>query len=313
MGRYILKRLLLMIPVLLCVAIFIFTLMYFVPGDPAQILLGESVPDPETLALLREKMGLNKGYFGQLWDFLKALVRLDLGESYILGRNVSTDLIARFPYTLKLSIYSMILVVIIGIPLGVVSAINAGKLWDRIVMVVTLFLNSMPNFWLGLLLIVAFSVKLRVLPSSGVGHWYNYILPVVAVSVGVLASIARQTRSSMLEVVRADYVTTARSKGLSERKVIYGHALPNALIPIITVCGSRFAYTLGGSTVIESVFSIPGIGKYMVEAVNSRDYPIVRGSILFIAIAFSLTMLLVDILYAFADPRIKAQYAKKKR
>lgn len=312
MGRYIGKRLLLMIPVLFCVAIFIFTLMYFVPGDPVQILLGESVPDPETVALLRQKMGLDKGYFGQLWDFLRKLVKFDFGESYILGRNVSTDLIARFPYTLKLSIYSMIMVVIIGIPLGVYSAIKAGKIGDKIVMVVTLFLNSMPNFWLGLLLIVAFSVKIRLLPSSGVGHWYNYILPVVAISVGVLASIARQTRSSMLEVIRADYVTTARSKGLSERKVIYGHALPNALIPIITVCGNRFAYTLGGSTVIESVFSIPGIGKYMVEAVNSRDYPIVRGSILFIAIAFSLTMLLVDILYAFADPRIKAQYAKKR-
>lgn len=312
MGRYIGKRLLLMIPVLCCVAIFIFTLMYFVPGDPAQIILGESVPSEEALTELRAQLGLNKSYFGQLYDFIKDLIRLDFGTSYILGRDVTADLFARFPYTFKLSTYSMILVVIIGIPLGVLSAVHAGKLLDRVVMVVTLFLNSMPNFWLGLLLILAFSVKLGILPSSGVGHWYNYIMPVVACSVGVLASIARQTRSSMLEVIRADYVTTARSKGLSERKIVYGHILPNALIPIITVCGSRFAYTLGGSTVIETVFSIPGIGQYMIQAVNSRDYPIVRGSILFIAVVFSITMLAVDLLYAFVDPRIKAQYAKKK-
>lgn len=170
--------------------------------------------------------------------------------------------------------------------------------------------NSMPGFWLALLLVILFSVKLGWLPSNGTGGLRYYILPVIANSIGSLADIARQTRSSMLEVIRSDYVVTARSKGLLEKDVIWKHALPNALIPIITVCGSRFGFMLGGTVIIESVFSIPGIGMYMVNGINSRDYPVVQGSIIYIAFIFAFIMLITDLIYAYVDPRIKAQYVK---
>lgn len=313
MGKYILKRLLTMIPVLLTVAVLIFILMYFVPGDPVQIMLGDSAASEEMVLRVREELGLDKSFAEQLVTYLADLLKLDFGKSYIYGTDVGAELIARFPYTLKLAIASLLFTVVIGIPLGVWCALKAGKTVDKVLMVITLVLNSMPAFWLGLLLIILFSVKLNLLPSNGVAHWYSYIMPVIACSVGALAGICRQTRSSMLEVIRSDYVVTARSKGLSENTVIYGHALPNALIPIITVCGSRFGMMLGGSTVIEAVYSIPGIGQYLVSAINSRDYPVVRGSIIYIAFTFSIIMLIVDLFYAFADPRIKAQYVKTKK
>ena len=313
MGKYILKRLLQMIPVLLAVAILIFTLMYFVPGDPVQIMLGDSAASEEMVEQTRERLGLNKSYGEQLLDYLVGMLRLDFGQSYIYGTDVGKELLTRFPYTLTLAIFSLVFVGLIGIPLGVWCALHAGKAVDKILMVVTLVLNSMPAFWLGLMLIVLLTVKLGWLPSNGVATWKCWIMPVIACSLGALAGVCRQTRSSMLEVVRSDYVTTARSKGLAENKVIYGHALPNALIPIITVCGARFGMMLGGSTVIEAVYSIPGVGQYMVNAINSRDYPVVRGSIIYIAFTFSIIMLIVDLFYAFVDPRIRAQYAKSKK
>ena len=172
---------------------------------------------------------------------------------------------------------------------------------------ITLLANSMPSFWLALLLVMLFALRLKWLPSSGIGSWKNYILPVVSSSIGSLAGIARQTRASMLEVIRADYVTTARAKGLKEKAVILKHALPNALIPIITVIGGQFSFLMGGTTVIESVYSFPGLGSYIISGINNRDYPIVRGGVLYIAFTFSMMMLLIDIIYAFADPRIRAQ------
>lgn len=313
MLKYIGKRLLLMIPVLICVAILIFTLMYFVPGDPVQIMLGDYTSTPEQIEATRARLGLDKPFLIQLIDYLRGIARLDFGNSYILGNDVGGQLLQRFPRTLTLALSSLAFIVIIGVPLGVFCALNTGKLVDKILMVLTLILNSMPTFWLGLLMILLFSVKLNLLPSNGIGGPIYYVMPIIAASVGSLASITRQTRSSMLEVIRSDYVTTARSKGLNERTVIYGHALPNALIPIITVCGSYFGFSIGGTTVIETVFSIPGIGSYLVNAINSRDYPVVRGSILAIAFSFSIIMLVVDLFYAFADPRIKARYASSKK
>lgn len=313
MGKYIIKRLLTMIPVLLSVAILIFTLMYFVPGDPVQIMLGDSSPSEEMVEQTRERLGLNKSFGEQMVDYLVNLTHLEFGNSYVYGTAVGPELMSRFPYTLTLALFSLLFTIIIGIPLGIWCALNAGKAIDNILMVITLVLNSMPAFWLGLLLIVFFSVRLKWLPSNGVSSWKCWIMPVIACSVGALAGICRQTRASMLEVIRSDFVVTARSKGLSERKIIFGHALPNALIPIITVCGARFGMMLGGSTVIETVYSIPGIGLYMVNAINSRDYPVVRGSIIYIAFTFSVIMLIVDLFYAFVDPRIRAQYAKAKK
>lgn len=309
MIRYIGKRLLQMIPILLTVAILIFTLMYFVPGDPVQIMLGDTAT-PEQIAAARASFGLDKLYLVRLWNYLVGIIHLDFGTSYIQGSSVAQELFLRFPRTLTLASLSILFTIVVGIPIGIQCAIHANKLSDKVWMFLTMLGNSMPGFWLALLLVILFSVKLGWLPSNGTGGLKYYILPVIANSIGSLADIARQTRSSMLEVIRSDYVVTARSKGLLEKDVIWKHALPNALIPIITVCGSRFGFMLGGTVIIESVFSIPGIGMYMVNGINSRDYPVVQGSIIYIAFIFAFIMLITDLIYAYVDPRIKAQYVK---
>ena len=315
MLRYIGRRLLEMIPILLVVAGLIFLMMEFVPGDPVKIILGDTAT-PAQIEEVREKMGFNEPFFVRFFDFLFKALHLDFGSSYITGTSVGADLLTRFPRTFKLAIFSVLVTVILGIPIGIICAINANKISDRIWLVITLLANSMPSFWLALLLVMLFALRLKWLPSSGIGSWKNYILPVVSSSIGSLAGIARQTRASMLEVIRADYVTTARAKGLKEKAVILKHALPNALIPIITVIGGQFSFLMGGTTVIESVYSFPGLGSYIISGINNRDYPIVRGGVLYIAFTFSMMMLLIDIIYAFADPRIRAQYAnasKKKK
>lgn len=315
MLRYIGRRLLEMIPILLVVAVLIFLMMEFVPGDPVKIILGDTAT-PAQIEEVREKMGFNDPFFVRFFDFLFNALHLDFGSSYITGTSVGAELLTRFPRTFKLAIFSVLVTVILGIPIGIICAINANKISDRIWLVITLLANSMPSFWLALLLVMLFALKLKWLPSSGIGSWKNYILPVVSSSIGSLAGIARQTRASMLEVIRADYVTTARAKGLKEKAVILKHALPNALIPIITVIGGQFSFLMGGTTVIESVYSFPGLGSYIISGINNRDYPIVRGGVLYIAFTFSMMMLLIDIIYAFADPRIRAQYAnasKKKK
>ena len=309
MLRYIGKRLVQMIPVLFAVAVLTFTLMYFVPGDPVQIMLGDGAT-PEQYAAARANLGLDQPYLIRLWSYLTGILRLDFGNSYMQGSSVAKELVLRFPRTFTLSSLSILFTIMIGIPIGIQCAIRANKLSDKVWMFLTMLGNSMPGFWLALLLVLLFSVKLGWLPSNGIGGIKYYILPVVANSIGSLADIARQTRSSMLEVIRSDYVVTARAKGLAERVVIWAHALPNALIPIITICGSRFGFMLGGTVIIETVFSIPGIGTYMVNGINSRDYPIVQGSIIYIAFIFAFIMLLTDLIYAYVDPRIKAQYMK---
>ena len=309
MIRYVGKRLLQMIPILLAVAILVFTLMYFVPGDPVQIMLGDSAT-PEQIAAARTQFGLDKPYLIRLWNYLTGILHLDFGTSYTQGSSVAEELALRFPRTLTLSTLSILVTIIVGIPIGIQCAIYANKMSDKVWMFLTMLGNSMPAFWLALMLVLLFSVKLGWLPSNGTGGLEYYILPVAANSIGSLASIARQTRSSMLEVIRSDYVVTARAKGLSERKVIWNHALPNALIPIITICGSRFGFLLGGTVILETVFSIPGIGMYMVNGINSRDYPVVQGSIIYVAFIFAFIMLITDLIYAYVDPRIKAQYIR---
>ena len=302
-----------MIPILLSVAILVFSLMNFVPGDPVSIKLGGVDATPEQIQEVRESLGLNRPFVVRLLEYLKNIIfHFDFGNSYQYGRPVITELVARFPNTLILAISCVVLSVAVGIPLGVRAAIKANTLEDRVSMFSTMIFTSMPNFWLALLLILLFSVKLHWLPSSGSRAWYYYILPIIANMFGGTASVARQTRSAMLEVIRSDYIVTARSKGLSERRVIYGHALPNALIPIITVCGTMFAAMMGGTVVTETIFSIPGLGSYMINGINLRDYNVVQACIIYIAGVFSIVMLLVDLIYAYVDPRIKATYAKKK-
>jgi len=313
MKKYILKRLLWMIPVILGVTIAIFTIMYFVPGDPAVIILGAEATEAE-LQSKREALGLNRPFLIQLGSYMKnVFLHFDFGTSYITNNSITKELLARLPRTALVGFVSMLLMLIVGIPLGITAAVHQNGIGDRLCMIIALAGVSVPSFWLGLLLVITFALNLGILPASGIGGFQYYILPCVASAFGGIAGLARQSRSSMLEVIRSDYVVTARAKGLSERSVIYGHALPNALIPIITVAGSHLAHIFGGSVVIENVFSIPGIGSYMVTAVNNRDYTVVTGSVIFLAVVFSLVMLLVDIVYAFVDPRIKAQYINGKK
>ena len=313
MYRYILKRLLLMIPVLLGVTILIFTIMYFAPGDPAAQILG-STASLDQIEAKREELGLNDSYLERLGDYLSdVFLHLDFGKSYINGRSVAQDILSRYPETFTIAIFSILLALIIGIPLGVIAATHQNKLGDYISMIISLLGVSMPNFWVALMLVIWFALGLGWLPATGIGAAKFYVLPCIACAFGGIASIARQTRSSMLEVIRADYIVTARSKGQTEKKVIYRHALSNALIPVITSAAGCFGSLLGGALVIETVFAIPGLGTYMVTAINSRDYPAIQGSIFFVAFTFSIMMLLVDLIYAFVDPRIKAQYQGKVR
>lgn len=308
MGRYILKRILWLIPVILGVCIFIFTIMYFVPGDPAALLLGPGATAGE-IAVKRKELGLDHSFIIRLLDYMKRVfLHFDFGRSYTTGNVITAELIQRFPKTAVIGFVSMFLAIITGVPLGINAAVKQNGLADRICMMLALVGISVPVFWLAMMMVIVFSLNLRWLPSSGVASWTGYILPCVASSFGGMAGLARQSRSSMLEVIRSDYITTARAKGLSERDVIYRHALPNALIPIITIAGNKLALVFGGSVVIENVFSIPGIGTYMVNAVNNRDYPVVQGSVLFLAVIFAAVMVLVDLVYAYVDPRIKARY-----
>jgi peptide/nickel transport system permease protein len=302
-----------MVPVVIGVTLLIFTLMYFVPGDPAAIILGSGATEAD-LALKRAELGLNDSYAVRLGRYLSDVyLRFDFGKSYITNTSITADLIARLPRTLLLAFFCILLSVGAGVVLGVNAAVHQNGVGDRVCMFLALFGVSMPSFWMGLMLVLLFSLKLGVLPASGIGGIQYYILPAIANSFGGIATQARQTRSSMLEVIRSDYISTARGKGLSETAVIYKHALPNALIPVITLAGTSFGLMLGGTLVIETVFSIPGVGSYMIGAVNNRDYPVVQGCVIFLAITFSLVMLVVDLLYAFVNPRIRAQYEGKKR
>lgn len=308
MWKYIVKRLLWMIPVLLGIAVVIFTIMYLCPGDPATAILGNSAT-PAAIAAKRTEMGLNDPYFVQLFRYLdRVFLHFDLGSSYFYNETVMSGILSRMPYTLIIASICIFLQIVIGTPLGITAAVHQNGWADRFCMFVALLGVSLPGFWLAMMLVVLFSVNLGWLPPYGIGGIEYYILPCVANAFAGIASQARQTRSSMLEVIRSDYIVTARAKGLSEREILYKHALPNGLIPIITVVGNGMGMMLGGTVVIESVFSIPGIGMFTTNAINTRDYPVVMGGVLFLGALFSLIMLLVDVLYAYVDPRIKAQY-----
>ena len=302
-----------MLPVLLGVSLLVFTMMYFSPGDPARIILGETATDADVTAL-RHDMGLDKSFLEQYFDYVgKAAFHLDLGTSYLTRRPVATEIWARFPTTMLLTILSVTLSVLLGIPAGIVSATRQYSIFDNAVMAFALVGVSMPNFWQGLVLILIFSVSLGWLPSSGFYGPLYWILPAITIGTSSMAIITRMTRSSMLEVINQDYIRTARAKGQSERLIIWKHALKNALIPIVTVVGLQLGRGLGGAILTESIFSIPGLGKLMVDSIKARNYPVVQGGVLFIAVMFSLINLGVDILYAFIDPRIKSQYRPRRR
>lgn len=314
MVKYVIKRILWMIPIVLCVTILVFTLMIFCPGNPAEIILGATATEAD-IAAKTEELGLNDPYLVRLGDYMvDVFIKHDLGNSWISGVSIMDSIVERLPRTMILTIITLIIAFGLGIPLGVVAATHQNRWPDNLSMLIALIGVAIPNFWLALMLILLFSVNLGWLPAMGIDNGiFSYILPALSGCMGALASCARQTRSSMLEVIRSDYITTARSKGVPERDVIVKHALKNALIPIITLFGSTFGHLLGGMMIIETVFSLPGMGTYIIGAVNNRDYPIVQGGTIFLAITFSLCMLAVDLLYAAVDPRIKAQYASPKK
>jgi peptide/nickel transport system permease protein len=307
MHKYIIRRLLLLIPVMLGVAFIVFTIMFFTPGDPAAMILGERAPAAE-VAALRTQMGLDDPFFIQFFNFVKNALRGDFGRSLVTKQPVARELFSRFPATMQLSAAAVIIAIAMGIPIGIISATKQYSAFDMISMVIALLGVSMPNFWQGLMMILLFSITLRWLPSSGFGTLRHLLMPAITIGTSTAAVITRMTRSSMLEVVRQDYIRTARAKGLSERVVINRHALKNALIPIVTVIGLQFGYLLGGAVLTESIFSWPGVGRLMVEAIRMKDYPQVQGGVLLLALTFSFVNLCVDILYAYIDPRIKAQY-----
>lgn len=313
MIRYILKRLFWTLIIVLCAAIVIFTVLYFTPGDPARTMLGTEATEAQIQAM-RVKLGIDKPYLPQLLTFLyNAFIKFSLGDSWIYDVPVMEELLNRLPRTLGIGLASMILNVVIGISLGVYAAIHQGKWQDSVAMAIAMIFVSCPSFWVALMMILLFSVRLDLLPSYGVGGLSSYVMPVIACAIGPIATNARQSRSAMLEVKRADYITTARAKGQREGIVIRKHMLPNALMPIITSVGGGFARIVAGAAVIESVFSIPGVGLYMLNGINGRDYPVVRGCVLFFAVFTSIAMLAVDLVYAYIDPRIKAQYTSGKR
>lgn len=313
MAKYIFKRILWLIPVILGVSILIFTIMFFVPGDPAQVILGQNATQQEIDAL-RESMGLNDLYIVQLGRFLKeTFIDFDLGNSYVNTVSVGDSLLQRFPQTAIIALVSCLLQVGIGIPLGVTAAVHHNKWQDRVSVVGAMIGISIPSFWLASMLILLFAYRLNWLPAFGIDSWTSYILPCFCAALAGIATEVRFTRTYMLEQIRSDYVVTARAKGMPESIIRYRHALPNTMIPLITGIGGSLGAAFGGTVIIENVFSIPGIGQYMVKAIGNRDYPVVRGSVVVLSIVFSIIMLLVDIAYSFIDPRIKSRYTSSKK
>ena len=313
MGKYICKRLLWMIVIVLGTAFIIFTILYFTPGDPARVIAGGNATAAD-VENMRHIMGLDRSYWVQLGDFLyHSFLKLDLGNSWVYNKPVMAELLIRLPRTFIIGLSAMVLNLAAGLLMGIFAATHEGRWQDSLTMAIAMVFVSCPDFWVALMMILLFSAKLGWLPAYGIGGPQYYIMPIICSALGGIAVNARQTRASMLGVFREDYITTARAKGQRERYVVTKHMFPNALMPIITSIGSGFARIVAGSAVIESVFSVPGIGLYLLTAINSRDYPVVRACVLFFAIFTAVVMLLVDLVYAFVDPRIKAKYSSVRR
>ena len=313
MYRYVIKRLLLMIPVVLGVSFIIFTIMYFIPGDPASNILGVGA-SPEAVEQFNEELGYNDPFIGRYVKYISdAVLRLDLGTSYQNKLPVTGEIAKRLPVSATLAFGSIMLSLLIGVPIGVLSAVKQYSLWDKIPTGLALLVAAMPAFIIGMLLMLVFSLELGILPVSGVTQGLkSYILPVISLGLPYGARQLRFTRSSMLETIRQDYVRTAKAKGASQKKTIWGHAMKNALMPVITVAGTSFGALLGGAIATESLFGLPGLGTYISDGIKLKDVPAVLGGIIVFALLFSLVMLAVDLSYAFVDPRIKARYAGRR-
>ncbi len=310
MIKYILKRLVMLIPVILVTSFLIFWAMSLTGGDPALQIAGDKAT-PEQVEQIREELGLNDPFLVRYAKYMAGMVTGDMGQSYVTKRDVFKTFMERLPNTLMLGGAAVLIAVLVSLPLGIYTAIHQNTWKDTAGMIFALFGTSMPNFWLGLMLIIIFSLTLGWLPSGGKTGFASLILPAVTVGFGLAALITRTTRSSMLDVLRQDYMTTARAKGCSEKRVIYTHGLKNALIPIITAIGLQMSLVITGSVLAETVFSWPGIGRLVYDSISKRDTPMVTGSIILCSVLMCIINLVVDLIYAFFDPRIKAQYSKK--
>lgn len=315
MQQYMLKRLLLAIPTVFGAVTLVFFAMQMAPGDPAALFIPPDLPPARAEELEKQinaKYGFDDPVYVQYGNYLERLVQLDLGESLREGRSVGDDLRRRVPHTLRLGLVALVVSAVLGIAIGVLSAIYRGTWIDNLSMLLALLGVSLPSFWLALMLILLFAVRIPWLPPSGLGDsaWSvdgikHMVLPVIVLALGGTGALARYTRSSMLEVINLDYVRTARAKGLAGRVVITRHALRNALIPIVTILGLNFGFVLSGAVIVETVFAWPGIGRYLIEGVNGRDFPVVQATVLLIAIAFVLGNLVTDLMLVYIDPRIR--------
>lgn len=304
MFNYIVKRLILLIPVVFGVVTLVFFLVHLIPGDPVEVMLGEQARAADK-EMLRHELRLDRPLMEQYRLYLTGLARGDLGRSIHFREPVLTMITRRFPATILLTLAAMFVAILIAIPIGIVSATKQYSLIDNASMFFALLGISMPNFWLGPLLILLFSIQLGWLPVSGMGGVEHLILPSITLGTALAAILTRMTRAGILEVIRQQYIVTSRAKGLAEKKVLYKHALKNALIPVITILGLQFGALLSGSIITETIFSWPGIGRLVIQAVNQRDYPLVQGCVLFIALTYVLVNLATDLLYSAADPRIR--------
>lgn len=307
MTKYVLKSALMVIPTILAVVFIVFTINYFTPGDPVAVFYDFDYTE-EQYAEKAAEWGLDQPFLTQFVNYVKNIVtKFDFGYSYFSGNRVMSELSARFPVSLKLGLISILLTVVIGVPFGIISATRQYSVLDYGVTFVSLFFAAVPGFWLSMIMILIFSSRLGWLPSSGLTSWTCYIMPVVASSAQYIASVTRQTRSSMLEVVRQDYIRTARAKGVSEHDVIWKHALRNALIPVVTLIGMQAGAVIAGSAIIEAVHSFPGMGSLMMTAINNKDYNTIQAVVVLLSGVVCLINLLVDIIYCVIDPRVKVR------
>ncbi|GHV37333.1 peptide ABC transporter permease [Synergistales bacterium] len=310
MFKYIMKRLFLMIPVIVGISFILFLIMDLTPGDPARAILGDYATQ-EQIAALREEMGLNDNFFVRYFRYAVNAVQGDFGKSYRTSVPVVEEIYARFPATLQVAFQAIMLSILLGVPIGVVSAVRQYSAIDIVSIATALIFTSIPAFWFGLMLILLFSLKLGWLPAVGADSWKHFIMPSVTLAAAQLATTIRMTRSTMLEVIRQDYIRTAMAKGATRRCVIFKHALRNALLPVVTVLGIGFGNLLGGALIVESVFGISGLGTLMVNSVKSKDAPMLVASVMFAALVGSLVNLGVDVLYTYIDPRVKIQYLRR--
>jgi peptide/nickel transport system permease protein len=305
MGRYLRQRLLLSVPVIILTSFVVFLMLFLIPGDPASIYVGENQATPERLAEIRHQMGLDRPFFVQYGDFLWNAIRGDLGRSLQTNREVTSEIADRLPNTIQLAVAAMALAIVIGMGLGLVAGLHRGTWLDSGSMVFALLGVSVPVFWLGLLLIMLFAVRLGWFPATSQPGLKGLALPAISLALLSAATLARLFRSSVLEVMQQEYLTTARAKGLRWNAVVWGHALRNALIPVMTVIGVQFGSLLSGAVITETIFARPGLGKLVVDSIQNKDIPMVQGVILVLATVYILVNLLVDLSYAVIDPRIR--------